>query len=115
MKHSSRRGARYTYRRNNCCYSHKHITDVHRTLRCESNSFKRLRTEWFYSPYRSDEIEAYDLSLEKKVNERDTCCIVYIRHFFVTGLDFAYCVHGSANLAKFHSDVHGATAVCWTS
>ena len=76
-----------------------------------SNNFNRLRTEWLHSPYRSDEIEAYEGPLDE-VDTRATCCIVYIRNFLCTPHDFAYCIYGHANLAKFHSGLHGGNAVC---
>ena len=78
---------------------------------CASNNFRRLRAEWSHSPYRSDEIEAYNKPSDE-VGTRATCCIVYIRSFLRTPHDFVYCIHGPANLVKFHSGLHGGEAVC---
>ncbi|CAN9092434.1 unnamed protein product [Alternaria alternata] len=69
----------------------------------------RLRAEWSHSPYRSDEIEAYNKPSDE-VGTRATCCIVYIRNFLRTPHDFVYCIHGPANLVKFHSGLHGGDA-----
>ncbi|OAG20977.1 hypothetical protein CC77DRAFT_1094189 [Alternaria alternata] len=76
---------------------------------CASNNFYRLRAEWSHSPYRSDEIEAYNKPSDE-VGTRATCCIVYIRNFLRTPHDFVYCIHGPANLVKFHSGLHGGDA-----
>ncbi|RYN92900.1 hypothetical protein AA0120_g4768 [Alternaria tenuissima] len=76
---------------------------------CASNNFRRLRAEWSHSPYRSDEIEAYNKPSDE-VGTRATCCIVYIRSFLRTPHDFVYCIHGPANLVKFHSGLHGGEA-----
>ncbi|CAN9389563.1 unnamed protein product [Alternaria alternata] len=76
---------------------------------CASNNFYRLRAEWSYSPYRSDGIEAYNKPSDE-VGTRATCCIVYIRNFLRTPHDFVYCIHGPANLVKFHSGLHGGDA-----
>jgi hypothetical protein len=102
---------KYGYTGNTAVASCKSQTDRRRVSNCGSKDFKRLRTEWFHSPYRSDEIEAYDETTDE-VDKKATCCIVYIRNFSITGLDFAYCIRGLTNLAKFHSSVHGGKAVC---
>ncbi|KAI5377913.1 hypothetical protein J4E82_003293 [Alternaria postmessia] len=65
--------------------------------------------KWSHSPYRSDEIEAYNKPSDE-VGTRATCCIVYIRNFLRTPHDFVYCIHGPANLVKFHSGLHGGDA-----